>query len=409
MTVEPRTAPQEISLVEAVWRYRWMSLVIVIMCVLVSIAATQMLFGTAEASARFAISDPTNKNSLSLGVVSGTGFSTYTEQRAVFAQSAPVLERAAKILADQGGPKRSLAQMRSRVSTEAAPDGGVVHVTATGESMQIAAATANAVIKSYQELSSQAVREKRERQLENIRNAQRSVANQLAKVSSQSRQAVTLASNLRSLQQKESELLLEAANDDDGVQFIDYADPSAEVPSKLPRNGAIGLAVGILLATVASFLRASAPTAAEGGTRPSARGREGSRSRRRTDSTSKPLQSPPGPVLGSDPSDSDESGTVVQAASRTRPKQSIGKANGVPSASWLERPPEPDDEPAFSSDLSDTLHDGHGISIVKAVREATGMSDREPGGRSSGDDGHEPRPDPPRTPSGLMAPYEPDR
>jgi capsular polysaccharide biosynthesis protein len=267
MTAQSHEAsvPAEISLVEAVWRYRVMSLIIVLVCALAAVSVTQLLFRTASATARFAISDPTNKNSLNWGVVSSTGFSTFTAQRAVFAQSAPVLIRAGQILVSQGGPRRSLGEMRSRVHTEPEPEGGVVHVTATGETMPIAASTANSVIKAYQQLTQESIKAQREAQLKSNRAQQKVVATELAETPARTRQSQTLTSLLSKLQQQESELVTEAAKDNDGVQFVDAADPAAKADSKLMRNGVIGIAVGVLLATVASFLRASSPGASQPG------------------------------------------------------------------------------------------------------------------------------------------------
>src|SRR4051812_47580192 len=111
----PSTPAPEISLVEAVWRYRLMSVLIVLSCGLAAVGATQLLFGGATATARFAVTDPTNTNSLHMGVVSGAGYATYTAQRAAFAQSAPVLKRAADIIAGGNGPHFTLEVMRASV------------------------------------------------------------------------------------------------------------------------------------------------------------------------------------------------------------------------------------------------------------------------------------------------------
>ena len=56
MTAQTPVTP-EISLVEAVWRYRLMSLIIVLASVLASVAATQILFSGATATAMFAVTD----------------------------------------------------------------------------------------------------------------------------------------------------------------------------------------------------------------------------------------------------------------------------------------------------------------------------------------------------------------
>lgn len=250
-------AAAEISLVEAVWRYRRMAVLIVLATMLAAVAATQLLFGQVQATARFAVTDPTATTSSKMGISSGAGFATYTAQRAAFAQSAPVLRRAADLVKGQGGPSYSLEQMRGSVKTASKTDGGIVEVVASGSSMQLAAAKANAVLQSYQELTAQAIGGKRDTQLKSLRDAQRKVVAQLANATGKEEQ--TLAINLTKLQAQESTLLVQEANSNDGVQFVDQADPNASAPSKLPRNAVIGLAVGVLIAMVVSFLRASAP------------------------------------------------------------------------------------------------------------------------------------------------------
>src|SRR5512139_4068605 len=170
--VAPTPAP-EISLVEAVWRYRQMAILIVLACLFTALGATQLLFGSVQATARFAVSDPNATTSSRMGVTSGAGFATYTAQRAAFAESAPVLRRAAEIVKSQGGPSFTLEQMRASVSTATKTDGGMVEVTAAGSTMQLAAGKANAVVQAYQELTAQGVNGKRDNQLKNIKNAER--------------------------------------------------------------------------------------------------------------------------------------------------------------------------------------------------------------------------------------------
>jgi capsular polysaccharide biosynthesis protein len=258
MTADTSTTPTlEISLVEAVWRYRLMSVLIVLACGLAAVGATQLLFGSVQSTARFAVTDPTNTNSLHMGVVSGTGYATYTSQRAVFAQSASVLKRAADIIAGSNGPRFTLEKMRASVHTAAQPDGGVVEVTASGSTVAIAATKANAIVQSYQELTSQTISGRRTQQLAAINNAEKKVAKDL--LSAKGKEAIALQANLTKLQTQESQLLADDDGANDGVQFVDQADPTATVSSKLPQNAVIGLAVGVLIACVASFLRASTP------------------------------------------------------------------------------------------------------------------------------------------------------
>ncbi|WP_433333635.1 hypothetical protein [Spirillospora sp. CA-294931] len=252
-------ATPEISLVEALWRFRLMSLLIVVASVAVSVGVTQFMFNGAQATARFAVTDPTNNNNvLRMGVVSGQGYATYTAQRAAFAGSTPVLTRAVQIIKDKQGPALTSEGLRGRVKTSSKPDGGVVIVSATGADMAEAATTANAVVQAYQEVTISTNTEKLDRQLQNIQAAEKKVTDQMAVTTVGSRSYRLLATNLNKLQAQASGVVSARANANDGVQFVDTADPAAAVGSKLPRNAAIGLAIGLIAACVVAFLRASA-------------------------------------------------------------------------------------------------------------------------------------------------------
>ncbi|MDL4772331.1 hypothetical protein [Actinomadura xylanilytica] len=257
----PVPATPEISLVEAVWRYRLMSLIIVLASVLASVAATQIMFSSVTATARFAVTDPTNNNNvLRMGVVSGQGYATYTAQRAAFAGSAPVLARAAQIVKEKSGPALTGEQLRGRVKTSSKPDGGVVIVTAGGGDMAEAAAIANSVLQAYKEVTVSTNVTKLDEQIKNIQGMERKVTQDLELTpNAGSRTYRTLAAQLTKLQTEESGLLSARSKTNDGLQFLDTADPTAASGSKLPQNAVIGLAIGLIVACVVSFLRASAP------------------------------------------------------------------------------------------------------------------------------------------------------
>ncbi|MEW2359027.1 hypothetical protein, partial [Spirillospora sp. NPDC029432] len=259
MTAQTPATP-EISLVEAVWRYRLMSLIIIVVSVLAAAGATQLLFSSVTATARFAVTDPTNDNNeLGMGVVSGQGYATYTAQRAAFAGSTPVLARAAQIVKEKGGPSLTGEQLRGRVQTSSKPDGGVVIVNATGDDMPSAARAANAVVQAYQEVTLKNTTDKLDKQLTNLQAAQQKLTQQMDLTTRGTHTYRLLTSSMTKLQTQTNSVTSARANATDGVQFVDTADSSAASPSKLPRNAAIGLAIGTILATVVSFLRAAGP------------------------------------------------------------------------------------------------------------------------------------------------------
>jgi capsular polysaccharide biosynthesis protein len=258
-STQPDVLP-EISLVEAVWRYRIMSLIIVWLSVILAAGATMLLFTGASAKGQFAVTDPTNKDYLQMGIVSGPSYASYTAQRAAFAKSGAVLQRASKLIADGGGPKYGISELRAVVQTSTKPDGGVVEVNATAPTVPKAAAIVNAVMSSYQQLTADAIAARRASQLRATQMTAAKISGQIALMTNKSgRQYQSLITSLIRLQSSETQLQIDANRRDDGVQFINKADPEAKTPSRLPRNAVIGLAVGVLLSCVVSFLRASAP------------------------------------------------------------------------------------------------------------------------------------------------------
>jgi capsular polysaccharide biosynthesis protein len=257
MTAQTPATP-EISLVEAVWRYRLMSFLIVLVSVLAAVGATMVLFSSAQATARFAVTDPTNTNNvLRNGVVSGQGYATYTAQRAAFAGSSPVLARAAEILPQKGGPALSAGALRGRVQTSSKPDGGVVIVVASGEDMHQAALVANAVVQAYQEVTIKTNQQQLDKQLSTLQATRQKLTGQLDQAVPGTREYRALTADLSELQERMTGVVSARSNTTDGVQFVDNADPSAATPSKVPRNAAIGAALGLILACVVSFLRAA--------------------------------------------------------------------------------------------------------------------------------------------------------
>ncbi|WP_395104401.1 hypothetical protein [Actinomadura sp. SCN-SB] len=258
MTAQTPATP-EIGLVEAVWRFRLMSFLIILASVLAAAAATQLVFSDVKATARFAVTDPTNTNNvLRQGVMSGQGYAAYTAQRAAFAGSTAVMSRAAEILKEEsGGPVLTGGALRARVQTSSKPDGGVVIVTATASTMREAAMQANAVVKAYQEVTVRTNQQQLDKQLATLQATKQKLTNRLQLATPGTREYRVLTADLLKLQERESGVMSARSNTNDGVQFVDTADPSAAAPSKLPRNAAIGLAIGTILACVVSFLRAA--------------------------------------------------------------------------------------------------------------------------------------------------------
>ncbi len=261
MTVDnptPASDAPETSLMEAFWLYRWSSFFIVVMVAVAAAGLTAFVFNTSSATARFAVTDPRGSVYLSQGVSTDTSFISYTVQRAAFAQSADVLRRAAKIIKDEGGRAYSLAHLRSVVKTKSNPDGAIVSVTASAESMRAAAVIANAVVKAYRDLTEKQIKKQRDEIQTAIEQEREEIRQEQEQGTPDGNLYRALGEGLRDLQTKENDLRTSPA--DDGVTFTDEADPNQPESTGLVRNTVVGVAVGGLFAAVVAFLRATSRT-----------------------------------------------------------------------------------------------------------------------------------------------------
>lgn len=253
----------ESGLLEAFWRFRWSSLLIVLACTLAAIAFSLLARDDVTVSARMAVTDPRATTFLRQGVGSDVSFVAYTNQRAAFAETAPVLERAASIAAGTGGSRQlSLGQTRDAVNTSVDRDGGIINVVATGPDRPAAASLANAVMKAYAELTTRDVLEQQRRLIAGLRASEDRVRRELEATGSASDPTVQpLSEALAQLQLKQSDVNVDVAQYGSGVRFVDEAEPVGDAPSTLPRNAALGFAMGVLVALVVAFLRATGPSA----------------------------------------------------------------------------------------------------------------------------------------------------
>lgn len=255
VTTDRDEEPADIGLVEAVWRYRWSSLLIILMCGVLAALATAFVLTGVTATARFAVTDPRSTSFLRQGVSSDSSYIAYTAQRATFAESWPVLERAREILAEQEHYHIGVEELRAAVETSPASSGGIVEVTAKARTDRNAARIANAVVAAYRDLTRRDAERAQEQLLQSIRATRVQVEADLKRA--RGKMADSLAEVLVQLQIKESEARIDLTQYGEGVRFVDRANPDRVTPSAMPKNVVIGLAVGTLLAIVIAFLRAT--------------------------------------------------------------------------------------------------------------------------------------------------------
>ncbi|MFC0864178.1 hypothetical protein ACFHYQ_17930 [Sphaerimonospora cavernae] len=251
----------EVGLLEAVWRYRWSSLLIIILSGLLAAEATFLVLNKAEAVARFAVTDPRSTTFLRQGVSSDSSYIAYTAQRAVFAESEKVLTRTQEILKAKHSYAIDLETLRDSVQAAPGSSGGIIEVQTTAKTDQVAANIANSVVQAYQELTATAAEVEQAKLVKSIKTTQSQVRASLKSAPEGSALANSLSEVLAQLQLKESDAQIDLATYSNGTRFVDQANPERITPSKLPKNIAIGLALGALIAIVIAFLRATNPIA----------------------------------------------------------------------------------------------------------------------------------------------------
>ncbi|WP_459805780.1 hypothetical protein [Herbidospora sp. RD11066] len=259
MATDQRDETPEVGLLEAVWRYRWSSVALILVTAVIAGAATFFVFGNVEATARFAVVDPRSTTYLRMGVSSDSSYIAYTAQRAAFAQSAGVLDRARQLLETEQKVVVDLETLRQSVTASPGTAGGIVVVTSTAKTDKLAAQMSNSVVAAYQILTEADAQRDQEKLLKSVRTTRERVQDDLKRTPKGSATEASLTEALVQLQLKESEATIDLAQFGGGVRFVDQANPLKITPSKVPTNIAIGLAVGALLAVVIAFLRATNP------------------------------------------------------------------------------------------------------------------------------------------------------
>ncbi|MFD1936963.1 MULTISPECIES: hypothetical protein [Nonomuraea] len=287
MATDRNDEDREIGLLEALWQYKWSSLLIIALAGLLAGAATVFVFTSVEATAKFAVTDPRSTTFLRQGVSSDSSYIAYTSQRAAFTESAGVLDKARQLLAAEHSQQIGLEDLRKAVEAKPGTNGGIVEVTVTARTDRMAAQIANAVVAAYQMLTEADAQREQQKLLKSVRSTRARIEAELKRAPPRSTTAVTLGEALVQLQLKEGDAAIDLAQYGSGVRFVDQANPLRVTPSQAPKNIGIGLAVGMLLAIVIAFLRATNPISA------AQRVTSGTGQRQRTSKPATGVPSPP--------------------------------------------------------------------------------------------------------------------
>ncbi|MEU4701856.1 hypothetical protein [Nonomuraea dietziae] len=300
MVTERSNEDREVGLLEALWRYKWSSLLLIVLAGLAGGLATVYVFTSVEATAKFAVTDPRSTTFLRQGVSSDSSYIAYTSQRAAFTESAGVLDKARQLLAAEQAMQIGLEDLRKAVEAKPGTNGGIVEVTVTAKTDRSAAQIANAVVAAYQMLTEADAQREQQKLLKSVRSTRARIEAELKRAPARSTTAVTLGEALVQLQLKEGDAAIDLAQYGSGVRFVDQANPLRVTPSQAPKNAGIGLAVGLLLAIVIAFLRATNPIAT------AQRVTTGTGQRQRTSKTPPTATPPPAPAPSSDEEQEDD-------------------------------------------------------------------------------------------------------
>lgn len=250
--LDTRAERETPGLLASAWRYRWMTLLIVLQAGLLGFVSTAVLPEEPVAHAAMALADPRNTVLRVSGGASGD-LERYTANRAEFAQSARVLAEASRLL----DGRYSADQLGQLVNTAAADNTDVIRVTATGDTEQDAIDIANAVTKAYSDVSSLDTQTAADAALGVINRKTREVRRGISGGDNSGPEGAAAAQTLAALEAQSSQISTYAALFGSGVIFVNPATEAGSVggaPSK--RNAILGALVGFLIAMAVGWMRA---------------------------------------------------------------------------------------------------------------------------------------------------------
>lgn len=234
---------------EAIFRFRWMFVGIVLVVAALSAGVGLALGRGTSASAQLVLRTPGPDDVVGVVASTESTFVRYVAQRSIFATSEPVLTAAA------GQLRMSVTDLRREVTAKSDIAGDSITVTAHAASAGRAAEVANAMAAAYQSQSLAQVRAASTAAQAALRSQRDDVVRQAAGgstiVISSASQTVSV------LDQRSSEIGVAASVFGSGVSFVDQATPESATSSGFPvRETAAGLVLGALLAGTVAWLRA---------------------------------------------------------------------------------------------------------------------------------------------------------
>ena len=246
-----------VGLLSAMWHYRAMCVVIVVVSVALSTVVGLVLTPKPSATATIALKTPSQDNVLAPGSTGDASLARYTAQRARFVTSDAVLGNVAAALGTD-----DLNGLRKKLEITPSTDSNIITITATGNSDDDAVALAGEVARAYAEETQKQVTALTDAALKSIDESAAQVRATITNNNTAVNDAA--ASTLGQLQQRQAAIRTSSAVLGDGVEFIVKPDDSSVVNSKLPiKEAALGFILGLVIAGTAAYLRADSEAAAE--------------------------------------------------------------------------------------------------------------------------------------------------
>ncbi|WP_216206170.1 cellulose synthase operon protein YhjQ/BcsQ [Amycolatopsis aidingensis] len=243
------------KILDALWRYRWSSLGIVALVLLVSVGVAFLLGDRSTAQARIVLKTPDKVGLVGVEPGSESAFVRYVNQRALFVVSDRVLSAAA----ESRGNAESVQTLREQVTAEASANGESIIVRVDTGDYADSAAIADAVAGAYQRESLADVQAAARKMLDTLAARREAIVASLPDGTATERSSDPNTSaagqSLSELDKQVTEVRVAAEQFGDGVSFVDkaVADPDG---GSLPRDAAIGLVFGLLLAATVAWVRA---------------------------------------------------------------------------------------------------------------------------------------------------------
>lgn len=243
-------------LVDAVWRYRISSLIIVGIAVVLSVGVALVSGEPSRMQARLALKPPDKAGVLGVEAAGETAFARYVNQRALYVTSDQVLTGAAARLSGAV----PIETLRSSVTAEASETGESVVLEVAGENAEQASQITEAVIESYRAASRREVEQRVEDLLATLAEQRKSIQDDLDDTpegTQRSANTEAAAVSLSELDKRSTELKVAASQIGDGVAFVYDTQPDKTALLRtVARDAFIGLALGGVLAVAVAWFRA---------------------------------------------------------------------------------------------------------------------------------------------------------